>query len=174
MPSTSRCCQRQSRGPEPSRSELTFPLVRPRGRGLTLYLTLVVALLLLVAPAEALRAQARESLPSPMSGIEVSESQRVAMRASWAEVAAEWDAILERSRAAGTVNTEDSRRLSQLASEHNARLLGIFTEAQRERLERNLEALREERERRATEPEPVRTPPSGGDASGAAVEEVVS
>ena len=128
-------------------------------------------LLLLVVPAEALRAQERESLPSPMSGIEVSESQRVAMRASWAEVAAEWDAILERSRAAGTVSTDDSRRLSQLAAEHNARLLGIFTEAQRERLERNLEALRRESVRRATQegaeivPElrsglPSRTPPT--------------
>ena len=107
-----------------------------------------------MVPLGALGAQERESLPSPMSGIEVSESQRTAMRASWALVAGEWDAILERSRAAGTVSTEDSRRLARLASEHNERLLGIFTPEQRGRLERNLEALRVERERRVTEVKP--------------------
>lgn len=150
--------------------------VRPSFSRISCLAPAVALLLLLVVPAEALRAQERsaEPLPSPMSGIEVSESQRTAMRASWALVAAEWDAILARSRVAGTVSAGDSRTLSRLASEHNERLLGIFTPEQRGRLERNLEALRRESERRAAEPElevqpepppapppppPARTPP---------------
>src|SRR5690606_24766661 len=127
--------------------------------------------LILLAPVDALWAQegSAERLPSPMSGIEVSESQRTAMRASWALVAGEWDAILERSRARGTVSAEDGRTLSRLASEHNERLLGIFTPAQRERLEGNLEALRREQERRASGSLGARrTPPlNEGDTMGA-------
>ena len=108
---------------------------------------LVIALLLALWPSGSLLAQragdsASRAAVTPMSGVEVSESQRAAMRASWALVAAEWEAVLARSRAAGGVSEEDAAVLKRLAREHNERLLEIFSAEQRRTLERNLEALR--------------------------------
>lgn len=83
---------------------------------------------------------AASRLPSAMREITVTPAQRAAMRASWAQVSARWEAVLAEGKATGRLTEAAHTELRGLASEHNARLLTILTPAQRTTLEANLTA----------------------------------
>ena len=92
------------------------------------------------------------------AGVSVEPAKREQAKALVAKSRAAFQAILARQTPGKVMSTEDRAALKQIGEEHNTAYRALLTEAQRQRLDANLAALRPAK---STTPAPVSTSPTG-------------